>query len=418
LENNINFLGQTPLHIAVCRPSRLKALLDAGHNIDASDKNGITPLMYAAAMNRRIAVSMLIRRGADLFLRDNLEGYDFFMYAAVRNNWFLIWDTVAMIESRDRSLLLRSFSRIISAPRPPLFQEEGRMWSKVLLISFMSKMRNLNFCLEDGRTLIHVVDLPHYARLLIEHDFNALNQQDQAGEHSLFAIVKFLDPLLFRLFFEKGADINLKNSEGHTVLSKIIDCLIHPRNENIKKVLDCLDIFLSNGADVTSTDNCACACSPGGCIPVSRLSLKVQAIFADNFNNPFWIFEWLSILVDHGKLAEAKANALSILRREKFAETSLAHTCCHYGICIDTHLNEGRFWDVSMAIEADKLDDEMRAWEARAYDDIILELMMHLKNNSEIHRKEEENPDGLTAAAGLHQNKNATGQTKKVSLHA
>ncbi|KAF7557967.1 hypothetical protein G7Z17_g242 [Cylindrodendrum hubeiense] len=51
LEDNVNFLGQSPLHIAVRYPSRLVTLLAAGHDVGVRDKNGITPLMYAAAMN-------------------------------------------------------------------------------------------------------------------------------------------------------------------------------------------------------------------------------------------------------------------------------------------------------------------------------------------------------------------------------
>ncbi len=372
--------------------------------------------MYAAAMNRTIAVSILIHRGADLFLRDYLENYDFLMYAAVRNNWFLIWNSIEVIESRDPGLLQRTFSRLILAPRPPLFLEVGQIWRKAFLVSVISKMKNMNVCFEDGRTLIHLVDLPQHAALLIEFGLTALNQQNQAGEHSLFAIAKFLDPQLFQLLIEKGADINLKNHKGHSVLHEVIDQLRKPQ-KNIKKVLDSLDIILSNGADVTSTDNCTCACSPNGCLPVSGLSLEIQAILGMRINNPFWIFEWLHILEEHGKIAEAKANALSVLRRAKFAGTSLIHTCCHNGVDMDIDLNEHRFWDLSSVIKLDRLNDEMRAWEARSYNEILLELMMYLKNNSQVRKEKDQISGEVRAAAELLQNVNETGQTKTVSTH-
>ncbi|TAQ83912.1 hypothetical protein B7494_g7757 [Chlorociboria aeruginascens] len=109
LDNNINFLGQTPFHISISNPSRLKAILDAGCDPNISDKNGVTALMYAATMNRPLALSILIKRGADLLRRDNLEGYDFVMYAAERNNWFIIWHAVDVIDSMNRSLLLPAF---------------------------------------------------------------------------------------------------------------------------------------------------------------------------------------------------------------------------------------------------------------------------------------------------------------------
>jgi hypothetical protein len=414
----MNFLGQTPLHVAVCRPSRVKALLDAGHDINARDKNGITALMYAAAMNRPLAVAILIRRGADLFLRDHLEKYDFITYAAVRNNWSLVWSAVEVIESRDRGLLPRTFSRIISAPRPPLFLEKGRIWTQVFMVSVVSKM-GMNVCFEDGRTLIHVVGLRPFAHMLIEHGFTAVNQQDHAGEHSLFAIAKFLDPQLFRLFLEKGADINLKNHKGHSVLRQVVDRLRLPREAEGQRLLDFLSMLLSNGVDVAAADNCACGCSSGGCLPISGLWLEVRAALEARVNNPFWIFEWLCMLKDHGKSAEAKSNALSVLRRVKFDEASLVHTCharCAYGADVGSPLNEDTFWDISRVVELDKLNDEMGALEARMYNEIMTELMVHLKNLSM--KKQEQISGKMDRAATPFQKENTTGQTTIVSIHA
>ena len=377
LEDNVNFLGQTPLHIAIRSPSRLKALLDAGHDINVRDKNGITPLMYAAATNRPIAVSILIRRGADLFMHDYLESDDFITYAAERNHWFLIWHAIGVIESRDPTLLLSAFSRIISVSRPPLFLEEGKLWAKLFIFIVFSKLRNINVQFEDGRTMMHVVDLPQHAHFMIEHGFTALNEQDKEGEHSLFAVTKFLDMELAQRLIEKGANINLKNHKGHGVLSQFLEKLTVPREGESKKILEYLDMLLRNGADVVSTDNCSCACSSGGCLPISRLSFELQ-VFFDRCNNPCWVFEWLCLLEDRGKLVEAKANALSVLRRAKFEQTNLVHTCCCFGASRDHTLSDDRFWDISSVIELDRLDDEMKFWESKGYDEIISELIVQL----------------------------------------
>jgi hypothetical protein len=377
LEDNVNFLGQTSLHIAIRSPSRLKALLDAGHDINVRDKNGITPLMYAAATNRLIAVSILIRRGADLFMHDYLENYDFITYAAERNHWFLIWHAVGVIESRDPALLLSAFSRIISVPKPPLFLEEGKIWATLFIFSVFTKLRNINVQFEDGRTMMHVADLPQNAHLLIEHGFTALNEQDEEGEHSLFAVTKFLDMELSQRLIEKGANINLKNHKGHSVLSQFLEKLTVPREEKCKKILECLDMLLRNGADVVSTDNCSCACNSGGCLPISRLSFKLQVLFG-RFNNPCWVFEWLCLLEDRGKLVEAKTNALSVLRRAKFEQTHLVHTCCCFGASRDHTLSDDRFWDISSVIKLDRLNDEMKLWETKGYDEIISELIVRL----------------------------------------
>jgi hypothetical protein len=363
-------------------------LLDAGHDINARDRNGVTPLMYASAMNRITAVSILIRRGADLSLQDYLEKYDFIMYAAVRNNWFLIWHAVEVIESRDPSLLLNTFSRIISSPKPRLFLEEGQTWMKQLFFCVLSKLRTWNVCFEDMRTLMHLVELPQYAYFLIEHGFTALDQQDQQGEPPLFAITKFLDPRLARLFIEKGSDINLRNHKGHNILSQVLGRLRHPRESEIKGILEYLDVLLENGADANSTDGCTCNCNPAGCLPISGLSLDIQWL-TYRPNNPCWIFEWLCILVDHEKLVEAKANALSILRQLKFDEKGLIHTCCHLGSASNGLVPEDEFWETSRLIEVDNLNNEMTTWEAKGFNEIVAELMLHFKNLSTASKERE-----------------------------
>ena len=366
--------------------------------------------MYASAMNRVMAVSILIRRGAELFLQDYLEKYDFIMYAAVRTNWFIIWHAVEVIESRDPSLLVGTFSRIISSPKPPLFLEEGRTWEKHFFLCIASKLSNLDVVFEDMRTLMHVVTLPRLAHLLLEHGFTALNQQDQQGEHPLFAITKFLDPSLARLLIERGSDINLRNHKGHNVLCQVVGRLDHPQEKKIKRILEYLDMLLENGADVNSTDDCTCNCNPAGCLPISGLSLKVQSLDY-RVNNPCWIFEWLCILVDHEKFVEAKSNALSILRQVKFDEKGLVHTCCHLGSASHRLVPEDEFWVPSRLIEVDKLNDEMKIWEARGFDEIVAELILQFKNHSTASK------EGTCSSPEEHQAENESpAQSPKVRI--
>jgi hypothetical protein len=74
LEEDRNFLGQTPLHLASVNRDISSLLLDAGHSIDTTDKHGITPLMYAAGMGNSEVVQMLILRGADTTISDTRWG--------------------------------------------------------------------------------------------------------------------------------------------------------------------------------------------------------------------------------------------------------------------------------------------------------------------------------------------------------
>ncbi|KAJ5929174.1 hypothetical protein N7454_007022 [Penicillium verhagenii] len=99
LEEDRNFLGQTPLHLASVNMEITRILLDAGHDIDAADKYGITPLMYAAGMGNSQVVQMLIRQGADLFKVETRYKRNFISYASVRGHWQLIFESLDTIRS-------------------------------------------------------------------------------------------------------------------------------------------------------------------------------------------------------------------------------------------------------------------------------------------------------------------------------
>jgi hypothetical protein len=64
-EDIVNFLGQSPLHVAVGNIEIMRLLLRAGYGIDATDVWGNTPLMYAATMDCQEAVLLLLSEEAD-----------------------------------------------------------------------------------------------------------------------------------------------------------------------------------------------------------------------------------------------------------------------------------------------------------------------------------------------------------------
>ncbi|KAH7011068.1 hypothetical protein EDB80DRAFT_890962 [Ilyonectria destructans] len=85
-----NFLGQTPLHLAVLKPHHLASLVRSGHKVDAVDNYGITALMYAAAMNQEESLMKLLEAGARPDIKDTRFGRTFLHYAAIRNHWNLM----------------------------------------------------------------------------------------------------------------------------------------------------------------------------------------------------------------------------------------------------------------------------------------------------------------------------------------
>jgi uncharacterized protein len=78
--------GWTPLHYAATgpRPATVAWLLERGARIDTKSPNGTTPLMMAARYGSEESVDLLLRRGADPKLRNqlNLSAADFARLAA------------------------------------------------------------------------------------------------------------------------------------------------------------------------------------------------------------------------------------------------------------------------------------------------------------------------------------------------
>ncbi len=65
--------GRTPLFYAVAKDdaNRVRALIEAGANVNVRDKNGETPLHVAAKEFRLAAAAMLIAYGAKVDAQDN-----------------------------------------------------------------------------------------------------------------------------------------------------------------------------------------------------------------------------------------------------------------------------------------------------------------------------------------------------------
>ena len=78
--------NSTPLHYAVrsCKSKEAIArLLDENPDIDARDKNGITPLLIAALISTPEIIELLLDKGADPKAQSN-SGHGLFLHA--RNN--------------------------------------------------------------------------------------------------------------------------------------------------------------------------------------------------------------------------------------------------------------------------------------------------------------------------------------------
>ena len=78
----------TPLAAAGHNKAKLRLLIESGANVNSSDRDGMTELMYAAVKGRTTAVKLLLEAGADVNAQDH-GGRDVLSYAAVGHLEFL-----------------------------------------------------------------------------------------------------------------------------------------------------------------------------------------------------------------------------------------------------------------------------------------------------------------------------------------
>jgi hypothetical protein len=87
--------------MVVCNPRIFTLILDAGHDLETTDRWGITPLMYAAALGVGEVMKLLIIQGANIVTRATCWNRDFMHYAAVRGHWDLILKSLCTIRLHD-----------------------------------------------------------------------------------------------------------------------------------------------------------------------------------------------------------------------------------------------------------------------------------------------------------------------------
>ncbi|KAK5690280.1 hypothetical protein LTR17_026011 [Elasticomyces elasticus] len=145
----ISYMPALHCMAATMQPDTTRALLDLGVAIDEPDGEGRTALVYALERNRYDAACMLIKRGARLDLPDS-HGSTALHYAVS-----------AVIRSHHTDEV---FVRLLAAPNA-LVNTQNQAGDTPLHICAQS-------CTPDAF---------HYAKLMLDHDSNALDLKNQNG---------------------------------------------------------------------------------------------------------------------------------------------------------------------------------------------------------------------------------------------
>ncbi|KAJ5994929.1 hypothetical protein N7481_001906 [Penicillium waksmanii] len=313
-------------------------ILDAGHDLDATDRWGITPLMYAAALGLSDIVRLLIVEGARIVMCDTRWNRNFMNYASVRGHWDLILESLHTIRQCYGE---EAFQYYVGMAIMRLVSEDtwlGDRRTKVFE-TLLELFDDVNFTFTDSHrgersnNLLHYVQTEEELHALVRCGFNGFNQPNSDGELAVSSIVcQIADFNLFRGCLDHGTDVNHINHSNRTVIFKLIECLGRLQYTTWDTI-ESIKLCLHRGIDIFHTDSCRCACSINGCHISAGFNIAFKStIFARGSIVSFiWAFEWLSIVEEfHGHEA-AKTLLLSFIRRTRFDMLKITHVCCHKG---------------------------------------------------------------------------------------
>lgn len=332
----VNFLGQSSLHLSVGNIQTVTMLLDLGHDLDSTDRWGITPLMYAAGMGfEEVAVYLLLKR-ANPGLRDHRFNRTFLDYAIIRGHWNLIHKTLSALQDIYPHKVYQVFVKLVvfQAMTSGLFDvtEDTRRQHVSKIIRLCD---DVNFCFNDSSQSVTDNNLMHYAETveeaeaLVSRGFNSFDQPNSDGR---LAMHSMHNKALLSFCIDHGTNVNHVDAKGQTLLLSLLSSLQECSTREavtLQQIRCCLD----RGADHRHSDDCKCPCSPQGC--------SLSTVFETNFK-PKWslygrtpgpdilcAFEWQFILGEvHGEEA-VKKFLLSFIRRIEFDELGMTHVCCH-----------------------------------------------------------------------------------------
>lgn len=412
LEEDRNFLGQTPLHLASADADISNLLLLAEHDIDALDNHGTTPLMYAAAMGNVQVVQRLIMGGASLSVLDTRLNRSFIAYASACGQWKLIFAALSTIRSNYAESIFQNYVK-----HALMCFLSKRSWLDDLSTSYFERLielcEDVNLTFRDdhhgtsGMNLLHYVRNKNEAQALFESGFQSPNRPNSDGKTALYSIVQSSNAELFQYCLEKGIKANHVDHEGHTVLFHLVSQLGR-LNWLTWDTVDSIKMCMAQGVDIFISDDCNCPCvlDGNGCHLSSAFDLGFRC---RGFRDPpgfVWAFEWLSIVEELRGYEASKTMLLSFLRRMQADILDMKHVCCHGGrslsprdallACLEPKLLSKEVIEEILDEGAELhglLEKDMELWAKQSLKTLKSELMLLLKTRyDEMKKKVTEEP--------------------------
>jgi ankyrin repeat protein/gamma-glutamyl-gamma-aminobutyrate hydrolase PuuD len=203
-----------------------KLLIYIGADINAKDKDGLTPLLKALDKGEENHAIELIRLGADI-TATSPKGHTALHYAAMRNE---IKAAELLIENGSKINVLNEYNY------NPLREAVEKGYTEFVKL-LIKNGADSNIHDESHKTPIMIAIEKGYNEITIEliKQGADVNAKDLNGTTSLFYAIDHDDINAIKLLLEYGADSNIKNTENNSPISYAIKS---NKNEALKILLD------------------------------------------------------------------------------------------------------------------------------------------------------------------------------------
>ncbi|KGO58162.1 hypothetical protein PEX2_066720 [Penicillium expansum] len=336
-----NLLRQNPVHVAVLRPNALAIIVRVFGDLDMPDLAGKTPLEYAAAYGSTESILILLKSGA--------------------RPWELLSEAVAFF--RNKKTFSESF---VQHQLKDLMLETMHTgdWNSNIIHIFLGLGVDPRIVSRDGDTLLYFADSAANVDALFPTASEYINDTNNDGWTALMTSIGNRPLEVSKAIVHRGCNINHQDTMGLSALhiaSELITRSVKsvpnkPDYESIRSIstiFAVIAMLIAEDADPFSRDKCRCACSDGGCSPITLMLDRIPSIHKSHYLEPsgyLWVLEWLLTLSDLRGEAIARKALLDLIRFKEFQKAELTH------VCISDH--EPNFGDYFDGDEIDEIMDE------------------------------------------------------------
>ncbi|KAJ2906668.1 ankyrin [Zalerion maritima] len=337
-----DFMGRTPLHVAIYSPRCLELLLEAGYATDVGDAHDLTPLYHAITAKEKESTRILLLAGA----------------RALDNNLRCLLFRTVIFHSWSAEDIVDMFSGCLKAlpGDKNLFEFIGHCLRSTLTRS--ANIRRVSqlysFLTEITASFFHQsVSTPVSGAHITsqEHPESVNNSPCPSGA----AFAQANHPTLLMEFVQRSKEFN----------REIIPwCIGHGLDVDHCDGSGQSSLHLS--LQMSSLERVLALLNAG-----ASASIRDSALDYESKVRSFTCMAvWISLLLDHGHLAVARAELLQFIRHAKFEELGMTHICQYRGLFLSPIEDVDEILDEEEEF-VDLLESEMLVFEHSSFDELL-----------------------------------------------